>query len=153
MQSQKTVDYDDPRSKLVYSDDVTMNHIVALKQDRGTGANILIATTDTGALGMYALQGPNVIPLAASAPIVTPGVTGHSEMIRCATLCNNFVITGAEDSRVCSWTTKELQATAPASSVSAPVQGQSVASPAAAAPYRPDHASSRKHRGGALSPY
>ena len=61
-------DYGDPRERLVGPDGVPMNHVVALKRDRATGANLLVATTGAGALGLFALRGRDIVPLVATAP-------------------------------------------------------------------------------------
>ena len=155
-QSNSIVNIEDPRSKLVYGDgSMPMNHIVAMKKDRGTGANLILATTETGCLGMYALKDSDILPLAASAPIVaTPGVAGHSEMIRCAALCNHYVITGAEDSRVCSWTANPLPTDTAAATPAAAAAAAGSSNPEQPSSYRPKPAGSmRKNHGASSAPY
>lgn len=125
-----------------------MNHVVALKRDRATGANLLVATTDTGALGLFVLRGPDVVPLVATAPAAAniPAGAGHSDLVRCAALCNSFVVTGAEDSRVCSWTAAPLPDPSAAAAAAAPA-------PAAGTQSRADSRGHARKQRSAMSPY
>ena len=129
-----------------------MNHVVALKRDRATGANLLVATTDTGALGLFVLRGPDVVPLVATAPAAAniPAGAGHSDLVRCAALCNSFVVTGAEDSRVCSWTAAPLPDPSTAAPAAAPAP---VAAPAAGTQSRADSRGHARKQRSAMSPY
>lgn len=147
-------DYGDPRERLLGPDGTPMGHVVALKRDRATGANLLVATTGAGALGLFVLRGRDVVPLVATAPEGTAAPAGHSDLVRCAALCSSFVVTGAEDARVCSWTAAPL----PPAPADAPQEAAAPAAAPAAAAAQPygGRAESRGHarkQRSAMSPY
>ena len=151
-QSERLADYGDPRERLLGPDGVPMNHVVAVKRDRATGADLLVATTGAGALGLFVLRGRDIVPLVATAPAGTaPVPAGHSDLVRCAALCNSFVVTGAEDSRVCAWTATPLP---PADAAPAPVPQEAAAAPGGQ-PYgnRADSRGHARKQRSAMSPY
>lgn len=97
--------YGDPRERLASPGGTgeAVSHVVCVQRDSATGVCLLVGSTSSGAVGLYRLDTPDLAPVAATAPVAPGAARGHTDLVRCATMSNSFLVTGGEDARVCTW--------------------------------------------------